>query len=132
MAVPCPPCDGSPVGGSPVGTEPYAPNIVRVTPSLQHDSATIPLFVRAGSILPLGVPVESTSQSQRLERVRVYPGADADFTLYSDDGKSYAYEQGESRITRLHWDNRAQKLSHTGAAAWEGRDADLIEVVNPK
>ena len=62
----------------------------------------------------------------------MYPGADADFTLYNDDGKTYAYEKGESRITQLHWDDAARKLTHTGAAAWTGPDADLIEVVGAK
>jgi alpha-D-xyloside xylohydrolase len=93
---------------------------------------TIPLFVRAGSILPLGAPVENTSQPQRLEKLRIYPGADAEFTLYNDDGKTYAYEKGESQITHLHWDDAAQKLTHTGAAAWQGSDTALIEVVSAK
>jgi alpha-D-xyloside xylohydrolase len=93
---------------------------------------TITLFVRAGSILPQGAPVENTSQLQRLEKLRVYPGADADFTLYNDDGKSYAYEKGESQITHLHWDDAAQKLTHTGAVAWGESDVDLIEVVGAK
>ena len=93
---------------------------------------TIPLFVRAGSILPLGAPVESTSQPQPLQKIRIYVGADADFTLYNDDGKSYAYEKGENRITHLHWDDAAHRLTHTGAAAWEGSAADLIEVIGAK
>ena len=90
---------------------------------------TIPLFVRAGSILPLGAPVENTSQPQRLEKLRIYPGADVDFTLYSDDGKTYAYEKGENQITHLHWDDATRKLTHSGAAAWKGRDTGMIEVV---
>ena len=90
---------------------------------------TIPLFVRAGSILPLGVPVESTSQAQKLARVKVYPGADTDFTLYQDDGRTYAYEKGESQITHLHWDDAAQKLTHTGAPAWTGPESQVVDVV---
>ena len=90
---------------------------------------TIPLFVRAGSILPLGAPVENTSQPQRLEKVRVYPGADADFALYNDDGKTYAYGNGETQITHLHWDDAARKLTPTGAAAWKGSDTGLVEVI---
>ena len=43
---------------------------------------TIPLFVRAGSILPLGSEVESTHQKQAIAKVRIYPGADASFTLF--------------------------------------------------
>jgi alpha-D-xyloside xylohydrolase len=62
---------------------------------------TLPLFVRAGSILPFGEPA----------RLRVYPGADADFALYDDDGRTYAYEKGAGKVTRLHWDDAAGKLS---------------------
>ena len=62
---------------------------------------TLPLFVRAGSILPLGVPVESTNEKQAIAKVRVYPGADGDFQLYSDDGTTYDYEKGADEITHL-------------------------------
>ncbi|MGI4852647.1 MAG: TIM-barrel domain-containing protein [Janthinobacterium lividum] len=93
---------------------------------------TIPVFVRAGSILPLGAPIESTNQVQRIDRVRVYPGADAHFTLYSDDGTTYAYEQGKHDLTELSWDESGRKLSHTGAAAWSAADAAIVEVVQPQ
>jgi alpha-glucosidase (family GH31 glycosyl hydrolase) len=90
---------------------------------------TLPLFVRAGSIVPLGVPIESTSQVQEIAKVRVYPGDDSDYTLYSDDGTTYAYEKGNSSTTHLHWDDAAQKLSHEGAAAWKASDQQILEVV---
>jgi alpha-D-xyloside xylohydrolase len=90
---------------------------------------TLPLFVRAGSILPLGEPVQSTSETQKIARVRVYPGADGDFTLYDDDGKTYAYESGDRRITRLHWNDGAGRLSHEGSQPWTGSDAGILEVV---
>jgi alpha-D-xyloside xylohydrolase len=92
----------------------------------------LPLFVRAGSIIPLGMPVLSTNEPQALEKVRVYPGADANFTLYQDDGKTYSYEKGESKITHLHWDNAAGKLIHDGAAAWSGPDDALLQIVGGK
>jgi alpha-D-xyloside xylohydrolase len=90
---------------------------------------TIPLFVRAGSILPLGAPVESTHQVQAIEKIRVYPGADASFTLFSDDGATYAYETGAGSITRLRWDDAAGKLTHEGADAWSVPDNEVVEVV---
>ena len=90
---------------------------------------TLPLFVRAGSILPLGEPVQSTAETQKLARLRVYPGADGDFTLYDDDGKTYAYETGDRRITRLHWNDAARRLSHEGFQAWAGPDTAILEVV---
>lgn len=90
---------------------------------------TIPLFVRAGSIIPMGAQVESTHQNQAIEKVRVYPGASADFTLFSDDGTTYAYEDGAGKLTDLHWDDAAQKLTHTGADAWTTPDSSIVEVM---
>jgi alpha-D-xyloside xylohydrolase len=92
----------------------------------------IPLFVRAGSILPLGEPVESTNQSQKIATLRIYPGADADFTLYNDDGTTYNYEKGEFELTRLHWSDTTGKLSRTGASIHTVSEKDLIEVVPKK
>jgi len=89
---------------------------------------TIPLFVRAGSIVPLGIQVENTHQPQSIARIRVYPGADARFTLFSDDGMTYAYEKGAGSITRLLWDDQKQELTHEGAAAWSGPDSAIVEI----
>ncbi len=90
---------------------------------------TLPLFVRAGSIIPLGSPIENTTQIQQLAKVRIYAGANADFTLYQDDGNTYAYENGGRTITKLHWDNASRKFSHTGPEAWTGSEAELTEVI---
>lgn len=88
---------------------------------------TIPLFVKAGSIVPLGSAVESTHEKQAIAQVKVYPGADGSFTLYNDDGQTYAYERGDSQITHLHWDNAAKKLSQTGVKAWT--EDGVVQVV---
>ena len=90
---------------------------------------TLPLFVRAGSIVPLGAAVENKHQAQAIEKVRVYPGADASFTLFSDDGTSYDYEKGAGSITKLHWNDAQKKLTHEGAAAWSGADSAVVEVM---
>jgi alpha-D-xyloside xylohydrolase len=92
---------------------------------------TIPLFVRAGSIVPMGAPVESTNQKQVIEKLRVYPGADGNFTLYSDDGRTYAYERGDFQTTEIHWNEAEKKLTHTGASAWTAPDASVVEVARP-
>jgi alpha-D-xyloside xylohydrolase len=91
---------------------------------------TLPLFVRAGSIVPLGSPIESTAQQQTIASVRVYPGADADFALFSDDGKTYSYEKGGGSVTKLHWDEASHALKHEGAAAWSGSDKAVVDVVS--
>ena len=89
----------------------------------------IPLFVKAGSILPMGAPIESTNEKQKLAKIRIYPGNDADFSVYNDDGTTYAYEKGENQITKLHWNNASSKLSSTGTKLWEGSASDLVEIV---
>ena len=89
---------------------------------------TIPLFVRAGSIIPLGTAVESTHQAQAIAQVRVYPGADASFTLFSDDGTTYAYEKGAGSITRLHWEDARHVLTYDGAAAWSESDSKIVKI----
>jgi alpha-glucosidase (family GH31 glycosyl hydrolase) len=89
---------------------------------------TIPLFVRAGSIVPLGAPVESTHEKQAIAKVKVYPGADAEFTLFSDDGMTYAYEKGAGAVTKLHWDDARGLLTHEGPA-WSGPDGEVVDVI---
>jgi alpha-D-xyloside xylohydrolase len=98
------------------------------TITVQAAIDTIPLFVRAGSIIPLGAPVESTHETQAIAKILVYPGADADFTLFSDDGTTYAYEKGAGSVTRLHWDEGSHRLTHEGAEAWSGADSAIVEV----
>jgi len=90
---------------------------------------TIPLFVRAGSIVPFGSQVESTHDKQTITKVRVYPGADAGFTLFSDDGTTYAYEKGAGSVTHLRWSDAKKQLTHEGAAAWNDADESIVEVI---
>jgi len=75
---------------------------------------TIPLFVAAGSIIPLGSAIPNTSAPQQLTEIRVYPGKPAEFALYDDDGETYAYEKGQGRLTRLRWDDERGQLSIKG------------------
>jgi alpha-glucosidase (family GH31 glycosyl hydrolase) len=75
------------------------------------------------------VPILSTNEDQKIAKVLVYPGANSDFTLYSDDGKTYDYEKGKSSITNLHWDDAAGKLTRDGVPAWTESDANIVEIV---
>lgn len=75
---------------------------------------TLPLFVRAGSIVPHGEVVPHTGIAQRDIEVRVYEGADATFQLYRDDGRTYAYEHGDYRLTTLAWDDAEKRLRIDG------------------
>ncbi|XRD90964.1 glycoside hydrolase family 31 protein [Dyella nitratireducens] len=90
---------------------------------------TLPLFVKAGSIVPLGPDDGSAGQMQKIVSVKVYPGADGNFSLFQDDGKTYAYEQGKYSLTKLIWDDAAHRLTHEGAPAWHGPDASVVTVI---
>jgi alpha-D-xyloside xylohydrolase len=78
---------------------------------------TLPLFVRAGSVVPLGAPVQSTAEKQPLAEIRVYPGADGGFDLFDDDGVSNAYEGGGGKLSRLRWSDTVRTLTVDGRPA---------------
>ena len=72
----------------------------------------MPLFVKAGSILPMGPDLEYPAQDPHPHlTVRVYPGGDASFILYDDEGDSYRYETGAFTETQLSWNDAARVLT---------------------
>jgi alpha-D-xyloside xylohydrolase len=72
----------------------------------------IPLYVRAGSIVPLGPVMQyATERLDAPYEVRIYPGADGSFTLYEDDNETYAYEKGEFARVPLSWNDKAKTLT---------------------
>jgi alpha-glucosidase (family GH31 glycosyl hydrolase) len=75
------------------------------------DLETFPLYVRAGSILPLG-PVKQYVDEQVSEplSVSIYPGADASFLLYEDDGSSFNYRKGEWMGIQMVWSEAHKTL----------------------
>lgn len=77
----------------------------------------IPLYVRAGSIVPMGPVIQYATQSADPLEIRIYKGANGTFTLYEDEGDTYAYETGASSRISFTWDNAAQQLN---IAAREG------------
>jgi alpha-glucosidase/alpha-D-xyloside xylohydrolase len=91
--------------------------------------ATIPLFVRAGSIVPLGSEILSTQERQSIVSLRVYSGAKGSFYLYDDDGKTYAYEKSGGSLTKLTWDDAANELRHDGVPTSSGIDKATVTVI---
>jgi alpha-D-xyloside xylohydrolase len=87
--------------------------------------AKLPLFVRAGSIIPMGPTMEwSTEKPADPIEVRVYPGADGDFTLYEDENDNYDYAKGKHATIQLHWDDAAKTLT---LSAREGSFPGMLE-----
>lgn len=72
----------------------------------------LPLFVKAGTILPMGPFIQYASQkSEEPIEIRIYKGKNASFVLYEDDGKTYDYEQGEFSTIHFEWNDSLNELS---------------------
>ncbi len=80
--------------------------------SKEIDLKTLPLFVRAGAIVPFG-PVLQYSDEMTAEPVtlRIYPGADGRFAWYDDDGTSYKYQSGEFMGVECTWNDARRTLT---------------------
>jgi len=72
---------------------------------------TMPLYVRAGSIVPIGSDIQYSSEELKepLE-LKVYKGQDGSFMLYEDEGDNYNYEQGECSTIPIHWEEDENRL----------------------
>ena len=71
----------------------------------------IPVYVRAGSILPVGPELQYTDEKPADPiTLIVYTGADGRFSLYEDDGASYGYEHAQFARIPLRWDERSRTL----------------------
>ncbi|HLP75474.1 MAG TPA: TIM-barrel domain-containing protein [Candidatus Paceibacterota bacterium] len=72
---------------------------------------TLPLFVRAGSIVPLGPDLQfALEKPADPVELRVYRGADGSFTLYEDEGDNYNYEKGHHATIPISWNEAKQTL----------------------
>ena len=76
-------------------------------------------IVRAGSIVPMGPELQYTSEkpADPIE-LRIYRGADGAFTLYEDDGESYAYEKGAYSTISFRWNESTRELT-IDARRWQ-------------
>ena len=82
------------------------------TVTLETQLNRVPMFVRAGSIVPMGPVMQYVGEKKwdKLE-LRVYPGADGSFTLYEDEGDSYNYEKGAYTLIPMTWNNHTRTLT---------------------
>lgn len=72
----------------------------------------IPLYVRAGSIVPFGPKVQySTEKKWNNLEIRIYPGADGEFVLYEDENDNYNYEKGVYSTIKFTWDDANRTLN---------------------
>jgi alpha-glucosidase len=91
----------------------------------------IPVYVRAGTILPLGPVVQHTGQkSPEPLEIRIYPGHNSSFTMTEDDGHTYNYTKGLVRQTTYTWNDAAKKLSWKVSGSYTGSNVfNTIRIV---
>ncbi len=71
----------------------------------------IPVFVRSGSVIPMGKPMQYTGEkSNDTLDIRIYKGADGAFNLYEDEGDGYNYEKGKYTLINFTWNEKTQSL----------------------
>jgi alpha-glucosidase (family GH31 glycosyl hydrolase) len=76
------------------------------------DLETVPLYIPAGSILPLGPVKQYTGEtSDQPLSISIYPGADASFLLYEDDGSTFNYRHGEWMGIQMEWNDSRRSLT---------------------
>ena len=82
------------------------------TVTLETTIDRVPMFVRAGSILPLGPEMQWVGEKKwdNLE-LRIYPGADGIFMLYEDEGDNYNYEKGAYSVIQFSWNDKTHTLT---------------------
>ncbi len=83
---------------------------------------TLPLYVRSGSIVPLGPAIMYADEQPHAPLdLRIYPGQSGSFTLYDDEGDNYNYEQGHFATIRLTWHDTARRLTlHARQGSYPG------------
>jgi alpha-D-xyloside xylohydrolase len=85
----------------------------------------MPLFVRAGAIIPMGPKIEyATQDPDGPIELRIYRGGDGSFNLYEDAGDGYAYEKGEHTVIPILWDDRTGTVT---LGAREGSFSGMVE-----
>lgn len=86
----------------------------------------IPLYVKVGSVIPVGPSVQYASEKPWDSlQIRIYQGADGGFDLYEDSGDGYDYEGGARSIIRFLWDDRNSTLTISPReGSWDGMLAE--------
>ena len=71
----------------------------------------IPLFIKAGSIIPMGPAIQFATEKNNPLEIRIYPRADGEFTLYEDENDNYDYEKGKYSVITFKWNDAKNVLT---------------------
>jgi alpha-glucosidase len=83
----------------------------------------IPVYVRAGTILPVGAVVQYSEQTSGTPlEIRIYPGKNGSFKMIEDDGVSYNYTKGDTRTTAYYWNDKTKILTWKVSGPYSGKN----------
>jgi len=98
-----------------------------VTNTINAPLSEIPLFVRAGSIVPMGPEIQYATERSDTIELRIYPGADGSFTIYEDEGDGYNYETGKyAEIPITYIDNPRNVIIGDRKGSFPGMDTKKV------
>ncbi|MBJ2175947.1 DUF5110 domain-containing protein [Aureibaculum sp. A20] len=106
--------------------------------TIKADLNETPMFVKAGSIIPMGPKVQyATEKTDEPVKITIYPGKDAMFTLYMDDNESYDYEKGEFSEIKFSYSevNKILKISKGNGDYIKFKESPMnftVEIINNK
>ncbi len=103
----------------------YTGNKIAGPKTISVDEALdeIPVYVRAGTILPVGPVVQYSEQRSTTPlEIRIYPGKNGSFKMVEDDGVSYNYTKGDTRITACYWNDRTKTLTWSVSGPYNGKN----------
>jgi alpha-glucosidase len=101
----------------------YTGNVITGPKTFTVDKALdeIPVYVRAGTILPVGPVIQYSEQTSDTPlEIHIYPGKNGSFKMVEDDGTSYNYTKDEVRTTAYHWNDKTKTLSWKVSGEYSG------------
>lgn len=89
------------------------------TVEVQAEIGRIPVFVRAGAILPMEQQLQYAQEAaDTAMEIHIYPGCDGKYELYEDEGDDYGYEEGHYNLIAMSWDDEKKELA-IGSSAYD-------------
>ncbi|MDB5017340.1 MAG: yicI 2 [Mucilaginibacter sp.] len=103
----------------------YTGAAIRGPQTISVDKALdeIPVYVRAGTILPVGPVIQYSEETSGAPlEIHIYPGKNGSFKMAEDDGVSYNYTKGNARTTTYYWNDAAKTLSWKVSGSYSGKN----------
>lgn len=103
----------------------YTGNVFRGPKTISVDKALdeIPVYVRAGTILPVGPVIQYSEETSNTPlEIHIYPGKNGSFKMVEDDGVSYNYTKSDTRTTAYYWNDKTKTLTWRITGRYSGKN----------